>query len=129
VVYSVLGINIFDLPEVAEPEIGDAKLQIKGGGSVLGYGLDKSEGFVVLKGTRCLKKEVPSFSKGSRTLRASLLGRAVLKEEGDFFLFSQDYVFTSPSQAADIILGRSANGRMEWKNSSGLSLKEIQEAA
>ncbi|TXI89048.1 MAG: DUF4357 domain-containing protein, partial [Burkholderiaceae bacterium] len=35
--------------------------------------------------------------------------------------------FSSPSTAAAIVLGRSANGRVEWKESSGRTLKEIQE--
>jgi hypothetical protein len=41
-------------------------------------------------------------------------------------VFDQDYEFTSPSMAASIVLGRSANGRDEWKNSKGKSLKDLQ---
>jgi len=39
---------------------------------------------------------------------------------------SQDYVFTSPSTAAAVVLGRSANGRIEWKDARGRTLKELQ---
>jgi hypothetical protein len=36
--------------------------------------------------------------------------------------------FSSPSTAAAVVLGRSANGRVEWKAADGRTLKEIQEA-
>lgn len=35
----------------------------------------------------------------------------------------------SPSTAAGVLLGRSSNGRTEWKDAKGQRLKEIQEAA
>ena len=41
----------------------------------------------------------------------------------------KDYTFNSPSNAAGVLLGRTANGRIEWKDASGRSLKQIQEAA
>ncbi|WP_083885822.1 DUF4357 domain-containing protein [Methanomethylovorans hollandica] len=38
------------------------------------------------------------------------------------------YTFSSPSTAAGVHLGRSANGLIEWKNNKGKTLKEMQEA-
>jgi Domain of unknown function (DUF4357) len=35
-------------------------------------------------------------------------------------------VFSSPSAAATVVLGRSANGRIEWKDAQGRTLKELQ---
>ncbi len=40
--------------------------------------------------------------------------------------FSKDYLFSSPSMAAAIVMGRSANGLKEWKNADGKSLKELR---
>lgn len=40
----------------------------------------------------------------------------------------QDYSFGSPSTAAAVVLGRSANGRIGWKAADGRTLKELQEA-
>jgi hypothetical protein len=45
------------------------------------------------------------------------------------YTLTQDYVFGSPSSAAMVLLGRTDNGRIEWKDSAGRTLKEIQEAA
>ncbi len=39
---------------------------------------------------------------------------------------TQDYVFDSPSSAAGVLLGRGANGRTEWKDTHGKTLKQIQ---
>jgi len=41
----------------------------------------------------------------------------------------QDYEFKSPSQAAALLLARSANGRLEWKDAAWITLKEHQERA
>ena len=42
------------------------------------------------------------------------------------YTFTQNWQFSSPSLAADIVLGYSANGRTAWKNEKGISLKEIE---
>jgi len=41
-------------------------------------------------------------------------------------LLAEDYVFSSPSTAAAIIMGRSANGQIEWKLKDGTTLKEFE---
>jgi hypothetical protein len=58
----------------------------------------------------------------------ALITNGVLKPDGEGFAFAQDYVFPSPSTAAGVILGRSSNGRTEWKTKDGKTLKQIQEA-
>ena len=44
----------------------------------------------------------------------------------DFLEFSEDYVFSSPSTAAAIVMGRNANGLSEWKLKNGITLKEFE---
>jgi Domain of unknown function (DUF4357) len=61
-------------------------------------------------------------------LRADLLASGVLVQEGNALRFTQDYTFNSPSQAADVVLARSSNGRLDWKDTSGRTLKQLQEA-
>ena len=41
-------------------------------------------------------------------------------------VFKTDYLFSSPSAAAMVIMGRSANGLQEWKDSSGKELRDIE---
>ncbi len=64
--------------------------------------------------------------RGMYEPRQELIGNGVLAAEGSGYRFSQDYVFTSPSTAAAVVLGRSANGRIEWKDGQGRTLKELQ---
>ena len=64
--------------------------------------------------------------RGLYELRQELIGNGVLAAEAIGYRFSQDYVFTSPSNAAAVVLGRSANGRIEWKDAQGRTLKELQ---
>jgi len=42
------------------------------------------------------------------------------------YSFTQDQVFGSPSTAAGVVLGRTANGRIEWKSADGKTLKQLQ---
>ena len=65
--------------------------------------------------------------RGMYELRQELIGNGVLACEGNDYRFSQGYAFSSPSTAAAIALGRSANGRIEWKDARGRTLKELQE--
>lgn len=47
---------------------------------------------------------------------------------GSAFRLSQDHAFTSPSTAADVMLGRSSHARTAWKDAQCRTLKAIQEA-
>ena len=40
--------------------------------------------------------------------------------------FSDDFIFTSPSTAAVIVMGRNANGLTEWKTKTEKTLKEVE---
>ena len=42
------------------------------------------------------------------------------------FVFTKDVEFSSPSAAAAVIHGASANGLMAWKNRQGKTLKELE---
>jgi hypothetical protein len=61
-------------------------------------------------------------------LRHALLDQGVLAEEGPHLRFTEEYVFTSPSTAAMVVMGRTANGRIEWTTPGGRTLKELQAA-
>src|SRR5262249_32963984 len=100
-------------------------LQLRGKGiEAKGYEVD--EGFVVLAGSQAAKDEVPSIHQHVASLRQQLISRDVLKPDGDRYVFSQDYTFSSPSNAAGVVLARSANGRIEWKDANGRTLKDLQ---
>ncbi len=58
-------------------------------------------------------------------LNAELRRAGVLVAEGEHSRFAQAYAFRSPSAAAAVVTGRSANGTLEWRQEgTGLTYKE-----
>lgn len=80
------------------------------------------------KGSQAISTEAPSIQKWMSDQRSFLREEGLLVSEGDHLAFSQDYEFNSPTSAASVVLGRTANGRTEWKDKDGRTLKEIQSA-
>lgn len=93
-----------------------------------GTGYESLKGFVVCKGTQVCKTETKSIHNYMSVIRRDLLNQGVISQD-DIWIFAQDYIFNSPSTAAVVVLGRTANGRVEWKNQAGETLKQIQEVA
>lgn len=85
-----------------------------------------SDGFVVLKGSKVAGSTVPSITSNFKRLRDTLIENGVIKETNGIFEITEDYVFSSPSTAAVIVLGRNANGLTEWKLKDGTSLKVFE---
>lgn len=61
-------------------------------------------------------------------LRKDWIEQGVMVPDGKFFRMTRAYDLSSPSTAASVLLGRAANGRVEWKDDRGRTLREIQEA-
>ncbi len=93
-------------------------------------GYESTSGFVVCQGSQAALESVPSMKnhiRGVYDLRERLIASGVLAQKEKCYQFTQDYSFSSPSTAAAVVMGRSANGRLEWKDKSGRTLKLIQE--
>ena len=106
---------------------GDSEeLYLKGARGAAGRGKRVVDGFVVFKGSEAATSTVPSFQKGFNSLRDELIENEAIKDHQGKLIFDADYLFSSPSAAAAVIMGRSANGLLEWKDKSGKTLKEIE---
>jgi hypothetical protein len=57
-----------------------------------------------------------------------LIEDGTLVEDGDHLKFTRDSEFSSPSAAATVVHGGSANGLLAWKNKDGKTLKELEAA-
>ena len=126
----VLGVNAFEQSPIAI-STGQTPALICQGSGITATGHDTPQGFVVQSGSFARLDEVPSLKQyfpSNCELRAELIKRGVLVSEGNKLRFTQDYTFNSPSLASSIVLARPSNGRIDWKDSSGRTLKEIQEA-
>jgi len=60
-------------------------------------------------------------------LRDKLIADGTLVQTDGFYLFTRDVEFSSPSAAASVIEGGSANGLIEWRTKDGRVLKELDE--
>jgi len=85
-------------------------------------------GIVVLKGSQAVLKERASAHQWPYTLasRKRLIEDGTLVEDGGHLPFTRDSEFTSPSAAATVVHGGSANGLIAWKNKDGKTLKELE---
>ena len=125
----VLGSDI--LSPISQP---DAKSQR--GGVLLcrmkgaeGHGQRSPNGFVVFQGSTAVLEERPSMGKYPYVMaqRKQLIAEGVLIEKDGFLVFTKDTEFSSPSAAAAVIHGGSANGLITWKTEGGESLKQLDE--
>lgn len=87
-------------------------------------GVIVADGFAVLKDSVVASTVVPSMPASIARLRDDLVSKGIINTK---FKFTKDYIFTSPSLAASIVMGRNANGRTEWKTETDKSIKMIEE--
>jgi hypothetical protein len=82
-----------------------------------------------MKGAKARGHRTPDGFVVLQALRNKLIADGSLVERDGFFLFTRDVEFSSPSAAASVIEGGSANGLIEWRTKDGRVLKELDEQA
>lgn len=85
-----------------------------------------ADGFVVLKDSTARIESVPSAHRYIATRRQAMIASGALVPDGHSLRFVEDTLFDSPSGAAMLVLGRSANGWNEWKTKDGRTLHELE---
>lgn len=122
----LIGLPVFEAPKTEHQKAPRFFIRAKG---ITAEGHESSGGFVVLAGSQAVAKTVPSIHRYLVTFRKSLVENGILETAGENLRFSQNYSFDSPSTAAGVVQGRSANGRIDWKDEQGRTLKDIQTAS
>lgn len=112
------------IPTGPDPEENSWYLRRRGAEAAATF---TSEGFVVHKGSTCSKDLTKSaigapFAKR----REKMIAEGIIADNGKGLVFSEDYVFKSPSGAASVVMGAHANGWIEWKNAGSKTLKEVK---
>lgn len=92
---------------------------IKTVGKVEANGLQTTEGFVVLQGSRLSPVD-------DDTIPTVIKERRKNAKVDDNHILQEDLLFTSPSYAAMFVIGKSANGLTSWKTNDGKSLKSLE---
>lgn len=88
-------------------------------------GEDRSRGFLVFEdavGRKEKKVMMPSYEQ----LRDRLVQEGILVEDGDHVRLTKSHLFDSPSAAASALSGGNKNGRTEWRDAAGRTLKQLQ---
>lgn len=87
-------------------------------------------GFVVLRGSQAVLKERASAGQYPHAIapRRRLVEDGTLVQDGAHYVFHRDAEFTSPSAAATVVHGGSANGLLAWKTKDGKTLKDLEAA-
>jgi hypothetical protein len=137
--FALVGVNVFEPAE--EPGIAATRAEMsselaaeEGVGERLrlktqltdATGEDRSRGFLVFEGAvgRKMKRVMlPGYAQ----LRDRLLQEGILVEDGEHVRLTKGHLFDSPSAAASVLSGGNKNGRTEWRDAAGRTLKELQE--
>ena len=127
---ATLGQPIFEPLTNAPTAQGETELFYCKGSGADGVGEYTNEGFVVLKGSLGRVDNVASIQGTSNErFRQQLVTSGILALQNGALAFTRDHLFTSPSMAAMALMGRSANGWIEWKAANGKTLDEVKRQA
>lgn len=127
VIYPVLGVKSFEQVQAWAESGTDTTIYYLKGAETDAKGAEVVDGFVVFAGSFGRASHVPSIHEYGIALRKSLVADGTIVEDGPHLRFVKDHIFSSPSTAAMVLLGRTSNGRVEWKTSEGRTLKDSQD--
>jgi hypothetical protein len=123
-VLPALGVDLFTIrkrPDVYAPVAADMPTETNFVIEAPKFGVKakaslKNDEFVVLEGSVArLWFGSGEHTFGYRELQDRLIESGVIVRNGTMGTFKVNYAFNSPSAASAVVLGRAANGRLEWK--------------
>lgn len=120
-----LGHKVFEQITTAEPK-HENTLYLEGLRGAKGSGIQTQEGFVVFKGSIMAKETTDGLPEKVIQRRNEFIEEGIMKDIEGAFVVQEDLLFTSPSLAAAVLLGRKANGLSEWRNYEGVQLRDLQ---
>jgi len=135
-ILSSLGISILDSKKKTKPKVESEKEKMTfefSSKGATGQMIIEDDQFVVLKGSTAVTNYRPSASDSIKNMREKLIAKNILKmrDDGNYYVFEENYAFNSPSYAAAAIAGGHENGRRQWKykgkNLNQLEAEEIEQ--
>ena len=123
VLLSTLGFPIFE--EIRDVNKQQKEILYCKGKNANAQGELIDDGFVVFKDSIANLQETNTAGDWVKSLRKKLISDKIMIQENATFRFSEDFIFNSPSAAAAVVLGRSANGWNEWKNADKKTIDQI----
>ena len=119
---STLGFPVFD--EIKKPK--NQEIIICKGKDAYAEGEYSEDGIIVFTGSKCNLMESKTAGSWVEGMRNDLKESGVLIEKDGVLVFASDYIFSSPSASAAVVLARRANGWIEWKFKDGKTLDAVK---
>jgi predicted GIY-YIG superfamily endonuclease len=126
---ATLGQPIFEPLTNAATSKADKELFYCKGSGADGVGEYTTEGFVVHQGSKARLDSVASIQPSQERIRQQLAAERIMAAQGGAYVFTRNHLFASPSMAAVALMGRSANGWVDWKTAQGQTLDEVKRQA
>ncbi|MEE1247472.1 MAG: GIY-YIG nuclease family protein [Acutalibacteraceae bacterium] len=121
VLLNAMGYKI--LVPIPTPTINTVYLYCKSG-QAEAKGFISPGGFTVMEGSKVSDHLAASFQNGAKSYYEL---RKKLEADGTIVdgFFKKNYEFSAPSAASSVVLGRSSNGKNEWKTEQGVNLFKV----
>jgi len=126
-----LGYDFFDpttsSPAAAPPpesELSHPTFHYEGKGYSATCTLDASSGHFVVKQGSTARMEALVMKDSDKKRRQQLIDSGIMTKDGEHYVFSQDYPFTSLSAAAAVVSATAVNGPKAWKTEDGQTFAE-----
>lgn len=110
----------------SETQTTNITLHLQSGG-LSATGVKTDEGLVVLAGAQAAVVVKDSLSMGYRVLRERLIESGAFLQDGKVLKLQSDQLFSSPSQAAAVLVGYSINGKDAWRLADGTTLGQYEQ--
>ena len=91
-------------------------------------GKQSDEGFLLIKGSEISLQTTASIPGKIKLMRQKLIEDKTLIEQSDKLVLMKDIVLSSSSYAGALVAGTSRSGPQSWKNSKGITLKNLEES-
>jgi hypothetical protein len=132
----VLGIHHLSAPVLTQsPPVSQGKTKTNDttdqiffckGKGLIAKGKRSEDGFTVFADSQAVTVPNKACAAGVLKHRDRLIEKAIIKLDGDYYVFTEDYEFSSPSTAASLVKGGSVNGLTAWVTEDNRSLKNIE---
>ncbi len=86
---------------------------------------ESKEGFIVTKGSQAKFEMAQRVNETYKILKRKLIETGILVLDGTDYRFVEDTIFSSPSAAANIVLGRQTPGPLNWLDADKKSFKQL----
>lgn len=123
-----VGVDILSSKTTTEQSREGVKVLCKGPDAE-GSGVWSENGLLLRAQSKIRKQGTAAMPKNIRKKVEEFAASNLLTEDGASYVLTRDHLFSSASSAAAFVLGRSANGLMEWKTPEGKTIKDLEQEA